>query len=1793
MSYDPFAALEEEQESVYDPFVALEEQEYDPFSPLEETTTPISGDPRDEGFGSVLSRTVDELQASGWAGVRVLGEVFDSERLVDAGNRGVAFNDQQIAKRGRPMIAEEVEDLGDAMTFIKQGMAQILPSVAVSMPTSIYGAKAGALAAAAIPVPGARIVGGVIGGALGAFLPSFILSTGEVDREMKARAGEDFESPGAAMAGGAMVASLDVASIAFGLKPLMPVLLKKTTLKEVTDKLVAEGVEKGVAKAAVAQAVKASLMEGATEASQEGIEDFMAEAATGLASEEGQLQSSLLNAFLLGSIGGGTLGSVSGAISQYGVNQRKKSEREVKQRYDEIREQVEKEVNVAGETWQKMSSEQLREEAERRNLKARKNASDESLINLLTEDEVQERQSQLRHNYHLENFGALTAKEKIDRAKNREELRKLDEKALLEEAKSFVLEQEHGPSIRLIQVSRKDNKEAVINKILNQKLIESRALTGGASIVYAAAQTAEYEAGLRLLEEEGRKTLQKQLKKRGLASSIRKKGKKQTATNREMAQMIMNHDTAMNMQNERLQNLLVGQGFSRRTKRRIKKMGPMSLAQDGNYILVEKGKFEEAQKAVANPQTWEDYVKEQTGIEGEAVGVRFFEDDNETLNKTDNVQETRDNTRFETRDIKTNKEGQVTGGTGLFNKYRESNNKGRVDTQVRSLLLDASPELSRSANFFRGIMGGLKYWFAPSGPLGWEAFMLSRDRLGRIRAMNKMAEQMKTTMDLAIAHAVDKGMYSTQEEAEKAITKQLRGTFIKYKRSPEEIAELKQQRKEREAAIRELKKDISLLTLFRGGEIKYENLNEAQQAMLQRFNTKENLGNKETQLMIWESDLKEIEEMIGEQQGDYGKIKKLSASKAANNLPEPLREPFIELRSFIDMMSKRLLKELPAEVLSSKKGGKILREVIEENIGSYMTRSYQIFETAGGYDPLSWWNRTMPTKSAKVMRQKVADVRALLRKRGKTEDEIENDIRLIGQGYIGEQEATELGGIFGRGSPQTEEEALITDTTQKILKRRRRIPQEIRALMGEITNPGEAAAVTTARLSSVLESNRFWQRMAVLNAMPGQRLFSPVPVPKGDTQGISPNWFAKESGLTVKVTSDGYNPFEGMYTTKEVAEVLAVSESPAVGFNNSSVWRNLVVAPKAWIQLGKIVLSPPAQIRNFLSAALFVLGNGHFIGFRNLPEAMKVVGHQLWKQGVDEQGRPITSRQAAQETYRELLDLGVLNTSVRLGDLLASWRTASSGIFDGPGDFVAATANPLKRWYSRAEDFYTAADDFWKVVAYASELQAVKKAFPTEADFNQLLAHAKALDMSYTINRQSFEQAQKELAAFYVRQTIPNYDYVGKFAETLRTGPLAVFGNFIAFPTEIVRTSANIIQTSFIEMKSSNSAIRQRGAARFIGYGTAAYGVGAAAQAIGQAVSDIDDEDIEAARKFLPDWAQNNLIIPIAKKTEAEGGGFDFIDGSYIAVYDDLAKMAPTILSEASKAMDEGRSTSDAVVSGITEAMGNFSEPFLELSIYMQAMLDIAQNRNSNTGRPIWNEAEGRGKPLGGVGDESVAYLNYVWDRVAPGFVSATEKVIRGAQEGEKAYDRFGTKQEFEDALASFFGIKVSRVNPTSSLSFALTDLLNEQRDAEKIFTKQVYNKGAVTPQELLDAYLAMQKSNYFVNQDIFSTFKAAELLNIREAVLDNTKRERLSAKQRAMLRNEENLALKSRAALTSLKKDFDKQTEAIEEAEQLPSGRFFPIDALVEVYDYFKNLPLLSQSQAEIVREKEAEYSE
>ena len=1807
---------EENPFDAWDPFLD-DEQDAAPVAGVSEERLP-SGDPRDEGFFPILGRTIDELQASGWAGLRVLGEATGSERLIEVGDEGVRFNERQVAKYGRPMQVEDFEDIGDLVPFVKQGLAQILPSIAISMPTAIAGGRAGGALGAFAGAPGA-VVGAVLGGALGAFLPSFILSTGEVDREMKARAGEDFEDPGAAFTGGALVGALDVASIAFGLKPLMPVILKKASIKDVTDKLISEGVEKSVAQAAVSQALAASLIEGGTEATQEGIEDLMAGAATGIASEEGQLQSAMLNAFSLGAIGGVSMGGVSGYITQGKTNKLLQNEKEIATQLETMEQEVQEEVNLENKTWKQMKLRELKEVGRARGLDLEKVTTKKEAIEKLTNEAITEKKKDLMYAYLVEEFGNLSPQEIVERKALRAELEAIAEKGpegineLVLIAEGSTLEKKGEKDIPAIDTNRKQSVGSLINRILDRHAIDRRAEEGNStSLLFRAALTKEYQDRKKLLLNEKRPALIQMLKARGLSASTEvfdKKGNvtgKKVATNEQIVQMLLDHDVFLFRHKQRMENYYEGKGYTRtkllpfgkgRYQKKIEKEGP---SQKYNILTVREGDV--GRDTWGIDEDWKQFVDRETGEAGTAVEITYTVDGKELHEVmpegSPNIR--KDDKDFEQRNVVTDEEGVLTGGSGLFDNYEKAKRDKRKRVVVKDVRLEHNPDQTPQGDPIGGIIGSLRHWFAPSGPLGWSGFMAKRQRIANIRKMNQFINQAAKRTEMALSHSVSHGEYANEEMAQEALRRALNATTLRFKRTKKdtkdadgniveeaETAEVERELAERRERVEAIEKTLATIEVLSEEDIAaYEG--PSRETWIQ-------LNKEEQKLLvtrhILKGDILELEQILDP------KAVKLNPAQAANRLLSPsLREPFLEIRSFIDMMSERLLRELPQELLQTKRKGVALEEVIKENLGNYMTRSYKIFEAGGFYDPTSWWQRNLPTKSAKEIRKNIAAVEELFMRPkkqggfGLSREAAKQETRKIAAGMAHQQPIESFTGlrVLGRDDPASTGETGFESLTKDVLLIRQRIPKPIRALMGEVTNPLEAAAVTTARLSALLENNRFWQTLAVLNEEAGQRLFSPVPL-TGEQLGRAPGWLGKDKGFYYQVNTDGYNPFNGMYTTRGVAEALgqmgSTQEMIPSGMN-ASIWKNLVLTPKAWTQLGKIVLSPPAQIRNFISATMFVVGNGHIVGIaRNFPKAMKIISHELWEGGVDSQGRPISARQKAQRTYRRLQELGVLNTSVRLGDVLNTFRLANSGMFQEAGDFTAVLWSPFRDTYKRAEQYYTAADDFWKIIAYYSELQNFEKIFKTEADYKEMIEWSRELGMQETLNKNDFIAAREELAAFYVRQTVPNYDYVGGFADILRSGGGAPFGNFIAFPTELVRTSANINALAFKEIRSNNWEIQKRGAARMIGYGVSAFGIGAAAQAIGRAMNDIDDEDLEAARFFVPDWAKHNLLIPIEKKNEAEGGGFDYIDGSYVLVYDDLARVPFATIREYEEGREEGRGIGESASIAMAKTISEFMEPYIEPSIFHQAAADVLRNTNSNTGKPIFNPAKEEALPFNGAAEKATTYLKYLWERTQPGITAAGGKILRGQRAEEQAYDNFGNKQELNDAWKSFFGIKVNRVNPTSSLNFAMTDLLNQRRDAKKIFSRVAYNRGAVTPQELEAAWLEAQKATYFINQTIYNTFKAAEQLNANTEELDTVKKDRFVSKKerKNLVEGGLNVAIKPSK---TLEKQFNTRTEQLERAEGIRSIRFWDDNAMEIIYDYFNELPLGPELDPESVRE-------
>ena len=133
------------------------------------------------------------------------------------------------------------------------------------------------------------------------------------------------------------------------------------------------------------------------------------------------------------------------------------------------------------------------------------------------------------------------------------------------------------------------------------------------------------------------------------------------------------------------------------------------------------------------------------------------------------------------------------------------------------------------------------------------------------------------------------------------------------------------------------------------------------------------------------------------------------------------------------------------------------------------------------------------------------------------------------------------------------------------------------------------------------------------------------------------------------------NPLAGKFTTKAIAEGLGDSTKTlkflfepregATGIEKGLTWgyRNLVLFPKAASQVAKTILSPQTHFRNLFSATAFSAGNG--ILFEN----PAVVGRAF----RDAFGQLQVGKKSAEanEAYRELLELGVVNSQVQLGDI--------------------------------------------------------------------------------------------------------------------------------------------------------------------------------------------------------------------------------------------------------------------------------------------------------------------------------------------------------------------------------------------------------------------------------------------------------------------------------------------------------------------------------------------------------------
>ena len=565
-----------------------------------------------------------------------------------------------------------------------------------------------------------------------------------------------------------------------------------------------------------------------------------------------------------------------------------------------------------------------------------------------------------------------------------------------------------------------------------------------------------------------------------------------------------------------------------------------------------------------------------------------------------------------------------------------------------------------------------------------------------------------------------------------------------------------------------------------------------------------------------------------------------------------------------------------------------------------------------------------------------------------------------------------------------------------------------------------------------------------------------------------------------EVVDDILNPVAGKWALKDYAESFMKTKESSKSLP-VQIYNNLVLYPKGMSQMAKTILAPFTHARNFISAASFAAANG-ILPFGNTKD-VRAAWNALQVAG------PGTRK--SNEFYQELLDLGVVNSQVQLGDLrkLLEDVDFGSSLNKLNSDWGLNTLfKKLSSAKKFAQDAYTAEDDFWKIFTYLGEKSRIEQAYKKAGlQLGQEFIDPNGVKQIFN------DEYLKRSAADLVKNNVPNYAFVSDFVKNLRILPI---GNFVAFPAEILRTSTNIIETALKEINYSTvingktvNPLRARGLQRLTGMALTTAVIPAGLVSGMQALYDVSKDEIEAMRRYVPSWSKNSVLIPF----KDENGNLEYIDFSHLNAYDTITRPVQTVIN----AVNEGRGDEDGLIDdfilGLIESTKELSSPFISESIWTEALQDVfVRGGLDSEGRRIWNPRDSLGdKMYKSIGHlvEAQAPLNWKQLQRLGLSILPTDSTGRFTERGEE--------YEFGNEIAGVLGMRKIKVEPEKSLNYKITDYKDGIRDSRTLFTAATLKGGPVTPADVVDAYINANRSLYKVNRELYKDIEAAQILGM------------------------------------------------------------------------------------------------
>jgi len=641
-----------------------------------------------------------------------------------------------------------------------------------------------------------------------------------------------------------------------------------------------------------------------------------------------------------------------------------------------------------------------------------------------------------------------------------------------------------------------------------------------------------------------------------------------------------------------------------------------------------------------------------------------------------------------------------------------------------------------------------------------------------------------------------------------------------------------------------------------------------------------------------------------------------------------------------------------------------------------------------------------------------------------------------------------------------------------ILKHRKDIPDALREVMGEYKDPFVNYVKTMTKVDNLIQNKKMVQEL----------------VEKGEGK-----WLFRDPktapirGVKNKVGGD-FDGIKDMYATDDVIHALRTmgEAAPLPTEGALSAYRYALML-KSVSQVSKTVMSPAAHLRNFQGSAIMAAANGNFSRGGLSVIGGNVAGGAAGAASIDEDDGVV-------EATAKVLSGAALGTLAGTGGAMLlrdkkfahAVKVVGNDIMNrGSKEFneeyarylkdqVVESSVTFKEMRKVLQDAGAKGHSALEKLTDTKPVKAVFDAYRGQDDIWKIYTHMAERDK--LIKRGWSKQAAWDRATKITLNNLPNYGRTGRLVQNLRRMP---FGNFVSFPAEILRNTANITRTAVEEM--GTEGLRDIGLKRLGSFlGVAMGGSGAAASLFRHIHGVSKEDDLRIGEDSAP-WARNSTRLYMGKDTSGPYPKIDFVDISYTDPYMYAKEGAITALNE----MQRGGSPEDVAFNVVGRGLQKMLSPFVDPSIITQAISEINTGATAD-GRKIYDRE---------VDD---------WDEVV---TKSMMHVFNKAFLPGGVKDVMDLSNPYKDrpseTMQLFTGIRKQQYDPMEALRFRSGSFSANTQEIRSRFSRMAGNR-KTTSDTVVDTYAQTNQKLFDQQKQMYRTVLNARKGGLTEGQIRN-----------------------------------------------------------------------------------------